>query len=87
MVASRHADDFRIVKSGGEWKLVKVPSVASLCGRFISSERLSDNRNDELRLSESQVVDGVILGVAVPKAERGISATTLCATGDPSARW
>ncbi len=33
------------------------------------------------------LVDGVILSGAVLQAERRISATTLCATGDPSARW
>jgi len=35
----------------------------------------------------SSLVDGVILSVAVLQAQRRISATTLCATGDPSARW
>ena len=38
-------------------------------------------------LMASSLVDGVILSVAVLQAERRISATTLCATGDPSARW
>jgi len=46
-------------------------------------------------LTASSLVDGVILNVAVLQAERRISATTLCATGDPlrqaqvrlSARW
>jgi hypothetical protein len=33
------------------------------------------------------LVDGVILSVAALQAERRISAMTLCATGDPSARW
>jgi hypothetical protein len=33
------------------------------------------------------LVDGIILSVAVLQAERRISATTLYATGDPSARW
>jgi len=35
----------------------------------------------------SSLVDGVILSGAVLQAERRISATMLCATGDPSARW
>ncbi|MFY9741807.1 MAG: hypothetical protein WAK21_07380 [Candidatus Sulfotelmatobacter sp.] len=38
-------------------------------------------------LKASSLVDGVILSVAVLPAERRISATMLCATGDPSARW
>jgi hypothetical protein len=33
------------------------------------------------------LVDGVILSVAVLAAKRRISATMLCVTGDPSARW
>ena len=68
---------------------------------FRSPERLSDNRTSYGSLSHkrprlvahfeflmaSSLVDGVILSVAVLQAERRISATTLCATGDPSARW
>jgi len=38
-------------------------------------------------LMASSLVGGVILSVAVLQAERRISATTLSATGDPSARW
>jgi hypothetical protein len=38
-------------------------------------------------LDGTSLVDGVILSVAVLQAERRISATTLCASGDPSARW
>jgi hypothetical protein len=38
-------------------------------------------------LMASSLVDGVIRSVAVLQAERRISATTLCATRDPSARW
>jgi hypothetical protein len=46
-------------------------------------------------LMASSLVDGVIpstssgqaLSVAILPAERRISATALCATGDPSARW
>jgi hypothetical protein len=33
------------------------------------------------------LVDGVILSGAVVPAKRRISATMLCVTGDPSARW
>ncbi|MFY9742042.1 MAG: hypothetical protein WA252_06335 [Candidatus Sulfotelmatobacter sp.] len=33
------------------------------------------------------LVDGVILSAAVLPAKRRTTATMLCATGDPSARW
>ena len=36
---------------------------------------------------EFLVATSLVEGVAVLQAERGSPATTLCATGDPSARW